>query len=212
MLSPGRSSPFPLPSALGLRVSLDRGYSLATRPCPLCLSVPFPTPSDLGYPGTPYANPGCVPCTVESPSVPSRSAPFAAKRVVKRTDSRVRQMGVRIQPQYFPPCDFKLSPQLSALQSPPQHSGGTDASPGVAAGMCEKARGPRAPGLARGGAGSCSGDPTGLPCACWDSRRPRLRSTLEGHVWFGGSCFGCSRTNTCRGLGTQPLWRGLKMS
>lgn len=119
--------------------------------------------SDLGYPGTPYANPGCVPCTVESPSVPSRSAPFAAKRVVKRTDSRVRQMGVRIQPQYFPPCDFKLSPQLSALQSPPQHSGGTDASPGVAAGMREKARGPRAPGLARGGAGSCSGTPQDCP-------------------------------------------------
>lgn len=44
LLSPGCSSPFPLPSALGLRVSLDRGYSLATRPCPLCLSVPFPTP------------------------------------------------------------------------------------------------------------------------------------------------------------------------
>lgn len=154
--------------------------------------------------------PGCVPRTMESPYVPSQSAPFATKCMVKRTDSRVRKMAVQIQPQHLPPCDFKPAPQLSALQ------GGHGYLPwvgvGVAAGMCEKACGPRAPGLACGRVVSCSSHPTEPPCVCWDNLWPWLRSTLEGHVWFGGFYFGSSRTNTRRGLGTQPLWRGLKRS
>lgn len=136
MLSPGLSFPFPLPSVPSQAGSacvpgswpLTGHSTLSTVPLSALPNLFLPIRATQGHR---MPTPGYVPCTVESPYVPSRSAPFAAKRMVKRTESRVRQMGVQIQPQHVPPCDFKPSPQLSALHFPPQHSGGVDTSLGA---------------------------------------------------------------------------------
>lgn len=123
-------------------MSLDRGYSLghlALSTMPLSalpnLFLPIRATQEHRMP-----TPGYVPCTVESPCVPSRSAPFATRCMVKRTDSRVRQMGVQIQPQHLPPCDFKPSPRLPALPFPPRHTGGMDASVGGGGSLWECVR------------------------------------------------------------------------
>lgn len=104
-------------------------------------------------------------CMPTSGCVPSRSAPFAAKHVVKKTDLQVRQMGVQIRPQHFLLCDFAQTPTslcfsflLHTMEAfiPPLR---------VTAGMCEMC-GPWAMGLTRGRVGSCCNDlrePTAFP-------------------------------------------------
>lgn len=108
---------------------------------PLC---PYPSlPPQVDFPlliwarqGHRMPTHGCVPCIVGSPSVPSRSAPFAAKHVVRRADLRARQTGVQIQPQHLLSslptslCFSSLRSTMEAWIFPP----------GVAGGTCEKVR------------------------------------------------------------------------
>lgn len=123
---PGPSSRFLLPSGLSpagsAQILWALGYSGPVRPCPPW--VPQHLSSDFGSPKTLYANSWLCPMHCGESLCLFSAAPFASKHMVKRTDLRVRQTGVQIQPQHLLLCDFKQSPHLSVLLFPPLHNGG----------------------------------------------------------------------------------------